>query len=141
MTVSNLHHVSIRVQDPERSRRFFEEVLGLSFMELPVGEAITSIWRGSPKEGAMLATQVGETFVILAPPLEGTARDDRFSEYRIGIDHLAFGVEDRATLDALVERLRANGVETAGVETDPVLNKEYVCFRDPDNVQWEFYSR
>jgi len=141
MSVSNLHHVAIRVQDPDRSRRFYEDVLGLSFMELPVGEAITGIWRGSPKEGTMLATQAGETFVILAPPLEGTPADDRFSERRIGVDHLAFGVDDRATLDDLVDRLRADGVETAGVEIDPVLNKEYVCFRDPDNVQWEFYSR
>ena len=141
MTVSNLHHVAIRVQDPDRSRRFYEDVLGLSFMELPVGESMSSAWRGSPKEGTMLATQAGETFVILAPPLEGTPGDDRFSEYRIGVDHLAFGVDDRATLDGLVERLGAQGVDTAGVETDPVLNKEYVCFRDPDNVQWEFYSR
>ncbi len=141
MTVSNLHHVSIRVQDMDRSRRFYEDVLGLSFMELPVGEAVTSIWRGFPKQGTMLATQAGETFVILAPPLEGTPEDDRFSEYRIGVDHLAFGVDDRASLDGLVERLREHGVDTAGVETDPVLNKEYVAFRDPDNVQWEFYTR
>jgi hypothetical protein len=41
----------------------------------------------------------------------------------------------------LVGRLRGEGVETEGVETDPVLNKEYVAFRDPDNVQWEFYMR
>ncbi len=141
MTVSNLHHVSIRVQDLDRSRRFYEDVLGFAFMELPVGEAVTGIWRGAPKEGTMLATQVGETFVILAPPLEGTPADDRFSERRIGVDHLAFGVDERATLDDLVSHLRAAGVETAGVELDPVLNKEYVCFRDPDNVQWEFYSR
>jgi glyoxylase I family protein len=141
MNISTLHHVSIRVQDPDRSRRFYEEVLGLSFMELPVGEATTGIWRGAPAEGTLLATQAGETFVILAPPLEGTPGDDRFSEYRIGVDHLAFGVDDRASLDELVERLRSGGVETEGVETDPTLNKEYVAFRDPDNVQWEFFSR
>lgn len=141
MKVSSLHHVAIRVQDPDRSRRFYEDVLGLSFMELPVGEATTSIWRGAPKEGALLATQAGDTFVILAPPLEGTPEDDRFSEQRIGVDHLAFGVDDRATLDELAERLRTQGVDTEGVELDPTLNKEYVAFRDPDNVQWEFFSR
>jgi glyoxylase I family protein len=141
MAVTSLHHVSIRVQDPDRSRAFYEKVLGLSFLELPVGPETSSAWRGSPSEGTMLATQAGDTFVILAPPLEGTPDDDRFSEHRIGIDHLAFGVDDRATLEELVGRLRAEGVETAGVETDPVLNKEYVAFRDPDNVQWEFYMR
>jgi catechol 2,3-dioxygenase-like lactoylglutathione lyase family enzyme len=79
--------------------------------------------------------------VILEPPLEGTPEDDRFNERRIGVDHLAFGVEDPATLDELVERLRAEGSETTGVEHDSVLDKDYVAFQDPDNVQWEFYMR
>ena len=121
MTVISLHHVAIRVQDPDRSRAFYERVLGLSFLELPVGNGITGIWRGSP--------------------LEGTPDDERFDEHKIGIDHLAFGIDDRSTLDELVERLRAEGVETVGVEHDGVLDKDYVAFRDPDNVQWEFYMR
>jgi glyoxylase I family protein len=141
MSVSNLHHVLLRVQDVERSRRFYEDVLELTFTEIPVGEETTGIWRGNPKEGSLLATQAGETFVILAPPLEGTSPDDRFSEFRIGIDHLAFGVDDRATLEGLAERLHAAGVGTSGIETDPALGKEFVTFRDPDNVQWEYYSR
>ena len=141
MTVSSLHHVAIRVQDPDRSRAFYERALGLSFLELPVGNELTAIWRGAPSEGTLLATQAGETFVILEPPLEGTPDDERFDERKIGIDHLAFGIDDRATLDELVERLLADGVETAGVEHDGVLDKDYVAFRDPDNVQWEFYMR
>jgi catechol 2,3-dioxygenase-like lactoylglutathione lyase family enzyme len=141
MTVTSLHHVAIRVQDPERSRAFYEKVLGLAFMEIPVGSEMTGVWRGAPSDGTLLATQAGDTFVILEPPLEGTPDDDRFSERRIGIDHMAFGVDDRPTLDGLVERLRAEGVATEGVEHDPVLDKDYVAFRDPDNVQWEFYMR
>ena len=141
MAVTGLHHVAIRVQDPARSRAFYENVLGLSFLELPVGTEMTSSWRGAPSEGTLLATRAGDTFVILEPPLEGTADDDRFSERRIGVDHLAFAVDDRPTLDQLVERLQAEGAETVGVEHDPVLDKDYVAFRDSDNVQWEFYMR
>ena len=134
-----IHHITIRVQDPAVSRRWYEEVLGFQFLELPVDERSTSIWKGRPVAGQLLATQAGSTFVILVPPLEGTADEDRFSEYRIGMDHLAFAIDDRAELDELVESLRAAGVHTEGVETDYVLNKEYVAFRDPDNVQWEAY--
>lgn len=140
MKVESLHHVAIRVQDPERARRFYEDVLGLAFMEIPVSADFVREWKGRPSDGKLLATQAGSTFVTLAPPLDGTADDDRFSERRIGVDHLAFGVSERSTLEELVERLAAAGVDTAGIETDPVLGKEYVCFRDPDNVQWEFYS-
>jgi hypothetical protein len=63
-----------------------------------------------PAGGTLLATQAGDTFVILEPLLDGTGDDDRFDERRIGIDHLACGIDDRATLDGLVERLRAEGV-------------------------------
>ena len=139
MSITKLDHVLLRVQDPERSRRFYEDLLGLRFVEMPVDEATAVIWRGRPKEGTLLATQAGDTLVILGPPLEGTPADDRFSEYRVGVDHLAFGVDDHATLEGLVERLQAAGMDTAGIETD-ALGKDYVSFRDPDNVQWEFYA-
>lgn len=139
MGVISLHHVAIRVQDQERARRFYEDVLSLAFMAIPVSGDFIKEWRGAPSEGELLATQAGSTFVILEPPLEGTPDDDGFSERRIGVDHLAFGVDDRSDLERLVGSLRGAGVHTEGIETDPVLDKEYVCFRDPDNVQWEFY--
>lgn len=139
MKVAGIQHITIRVQDQEASKKWYEEVLGLEFMAIPVGGDVTKDWRGRPSEGKLYATQAGTTFFILAPPLDGTADGDRFSEYRIGVDHMAFAIEDRSELDSLVERLRAAGVHTEGVETDPVLNKEYVAFRDPDNVQCEAY--
>ena len=139
VAVSGLHHVTIRVQDPDRARAFYEGTLGLPFIEIPVDQAFVHDWKGNPAEGTLLATQVGSTFLILAPPLEGTPDDDRFSERRIGVDHLAFGVDDPAVLEEVAAALEGASVPTAGVEVDPVLGKEYVAFRDPDNVQWEFY--
>lgn len=139
VAVNGLHHVTIRVQDPDRAREFYEETLGLPFIEIPVDQAFVQEWRGNPAEGTLLATQIGSTFLILAPPLEGTPDDDRFSERRIGVDHLAFGVDDPAVLEEVAAALEGASVPTAGVEVDPVLGKEYVAFRDPDNVQWEFY--
>ena len=139
MNVEGLHHVAIRVQDQVRARRFYEEVLGFDLMEIPVPSDVVKEWKGSPQGGVLVALQAGSTFVILEPPLAGTAEDDRFSEHRIGVDHLAFAVSDRASLEELVGRLAEANVETAGIEVDPVLGKEYVAFRDPDNVQWEFY--
>jgi glyoxylase I family protein len=139
MDISGIHHLVLRSQDPARARRFYEDMLELKFMELPAPAPAVSTWRGAPAAGAFLATQVGETYLIIAPPLEGTTDDDRFSEYRIGVDHLAFTVRDGADLESLVGRLRSGGVETEGIERDPLLDKEYVAFRDPDNVQCEAY--
>jgi glyoxylase I family protein len=139
MKTVGIHHITIRVEDPQASRRFYESVVGLSFIELAATDAMTSTWRGAPREGRLLAAPAGSTYLVIAPPLEGTVAGDRFSEYRIGVDHMAFAMDDRSELDALVGRLRDAGVGTEGVEVDPVLGKEYVAFRDPDNVQWEAY--
>jgi len=137
--VNGLHHFLIRVQDPERSRTFYEELLGSSFLELPVDAMFVAQWQGHPSEGTLLAMPVGTTLLILAPPLAGTSTDDRFDERRIGVDHLAFGVSDATALEQVVAALERAGVATAGIEDDPVLGKQYVAFRDPDNVQWEFF--
>jgi len=119
-----IHHITLRVNDMARSRRFYQDVLGFDVVQAAHD---------------LRYSQVGLTLVALRPPLEGTSAGDRFSEYRIGVDHMAFAVEERGELDKIVRVLREAGVHTEGVELDPTLNKEYVCFRDPDNVQWEFY--
>jgi len=123
---SGIHHITLRVTDLERSRAFYEGVLGFDVQAPDLD---------------LIVFGVGETLIALLPPLEGTAEGDRFSEYRVGIDHLAFAVAGREELERAVELLRAAEVATRGIETDPLLGKEFVCFRDPDNVQWEFYSR
>jgi hypothetical protein len=53
--------------------------------------------------------------------------DDRFNEFRIGLDHLAFTAPGEAALHSLAEHLQASGVETKGVETYHTGNK-YVAF-------------
>ena len=120
-----MHHITIRVRDMERSKRFYADVLGFDVQTAAEDLAFF---------------QVGQTLYVLRTPLPGTPEGDRFSEYRIGVDHMAFSVEDCAELEKLVGALGEAGVSTAGIEIDPVLNKEYVCFRDPDNVQLEFYG-
>jgi glyoxylase I family protein len=82
---------------------------------------------------------VGPTLVVLLPPLPGTPANDRVVDARLGFDHVAFHVSERSELERLARELARAGVATAGVERDPVLDKDYVCFRDPDNTQWEFY--
>src|SRR5215470_10568167 len=39
------------------------------------------------------------------------APDERFSEFRVGLDHVAFGVADRAELEKWTRRLDELGIE------------------------------
>ena len=121
---TGVSHITLRVSDLDRSIAFYRDVLGFDVQR--------------PADDLALFFS-GPTLVGLRPPLEGTPEGDRFSEYRIGVDHLAFTVPDTDELEKLVEALREAEVETAGIETDEVTQKQYVCFRDPDNVQWECF--
>jgi glyoxylase I family protein len=66
------------------------------------------------------------------------APDERFSEFRIGLDHVAFGCADRAELERWARRL-----DELGVEHSEIKDRGYgsgVSFRDPDGIALEFFA-
>lgn len=65
--------------------------------------------------------------------------EDRFDEHRVGLDHVAFSVAGRTELEATLEVLEGLKVQTAGIEYDADGQAEFICFRDPDNIQVEVY--
>ncbi|OBF26514.1 glyoxalase [Mycobacterium sp. ACS1612] len=66
------------------------------------------------------------------------AEGGRFSEFRVGLDHVGFGCADRAELEGWVERLNSLGVEHSGI-----VDEHYgsgLSFRDPDGNALEFFA-
>jgi glyoxylase I family protein len=66
------------------------------------------------------------------------APDERFSELRVGLDHVAFGCADRVELDRWTQRL-----DELGVEHGEIKDRGYgsgVSFRDPDGIALEFFA-
>lgn len=124
------HHITLRVSDLERSRAFYSALpdfrLDQDFPDL-----------------GKLRYRIGETStrLVLCAPLPGTPADDRFSERRIGLDHIAIGVnggpESLHHLESALRRLKA---DTDGVKLDRAGDLAMITFRDPDNVQWEFFQ-
>jgi catechol 2,3-dioxygenase-like lactoylglutathione lyase family enzyme len=59
---------------------------------------------------------------------------------RTGLDHISFGVADRAALDAWARWLDELAIEHSGViDTDKPVPYSVVVFRDPDNIQLELF--
>jgi catechol 2,3-dioxygenase-like lactoylglutathione lyase family enzyme len=124
--LTGFHHITLNVTDLTRSRAFYEGVLGLK---------VDQDFRG-----CKLRFRLGDGGrLVLVPPLDGTPDGDRFSEQRIGMDHLAIGVSSRAELDKLLVLLQKAGVP-ASLHQDP-LGPAMITFRDPDNIQLEFFEQ
>src|SRR5689334_17383594 len=69
---------------------------------------------------------------------ETQAPPEPFSEYRIGLDHISFGVADRGELEKWARRLDELGVAHGGVK-DAAYGSG-VSFRDPDGIALEFFA-
>jgi catechol 2,3-dioxygenase-like lactoylglutathione lyase family enzyme len=121
METSGLNHLIMTIKDVKVSRAFYEELLGFEVKDIA--------------DGFYFMTG-GVTLFFFAS--HHPIPDDRFNEFRIGLDHLAFTAPSESALRSLAEKLFASGVKTEGVEIFHTGN-QYVAFRDPDNIQLEYW--
>jgi glyoxylase I family protein len=69
---------------------------------------------------------------------ETAAPAEKFSEFRVGLDHLAFGCEHRTELEKWAGRLDELGIEHGGIK-DAAYGSG-LSFRDPDGIALEFFA-
>ena len=55
------------------------------------------------------------------------------------MDHMALGCTDEDELRRVAQALADAGIENTGVKMDATLGKNYVAFKDPDRISWEYY--
>jgi glyoxylase I family protein len=131
MQTSGLDHINLTVSNIERSRQFYGDLLGFEIQTTPA-DYPDSFAAGS------CSFFVGGIEIALVTH-EDASPDDRFDERRIGLDHLSFKAPDEQALHDLAEKLKQAGIETKGVEVYAPNGKKYVSFRDPDNIQLEYW--
>jgi len=121
METLGLNHIIMTIKDVNISREFYGDLLGFEIKNIADG---------------FLFMTGGVSFFFF--PSNHPIPNDRFNEFRIGLDHLSFTAPSEDALYSLAKHLHANDVETKGVETYHTGNK-YVAFRDPDNIQLEYW--
>ncbi|MGB6429381.1 MAG: VOC family protein [Candidatus Acidiferrales bacterium] len=119
-----IHHIALRSANFERSKRFYADPLGFSVI------------REVPDLFIFLA---GSAAIGVRAPDAQTSPGDRFSPFRVGLDHIALACADEAELRRVASALSSAGIENTGVKRDPTLDKDYVAFKDPDGISWELY--
>lgn len=128
--LSGVHHINFSVTDLQRSAEWYMGVLGL-----------TMGWEMPDTEGR------GQKIALLHPTspfrlvLSHHARNDgqAASEFRTGLDHLAFTVTDRAELERWQRRFEELGVDHSEIKEG--ATGYLITFRDPDNIQLEVYTQ
>jgi catechol 2,3-dioxygenase-like lactoylglutathione lyase family enzyme len=69
---------------------------------------------------------------------EYPGRDDgAFSEFRTGLDHIAFAVSSRDELETWQDVLAEKGIPFSPIAESPIGT--LVVLRDPDNIQLELW--
>ena len=121
---TGIHHIALTVSDADASFDFYHELLGL--------EEVLTI-----DDETVLARVMGGDGFLLGVRHYKQHDKDRFTEFRVGMDHFAFGVPDRETLEFYERRLDDMGATYTPVADSPV--GPVVVFRDPDGIQGEFF--
>jgi glyoxylase I family protein len=124
--ITNIHHVALTVTDAERSADWYQDLLGV--------QCVLSSYTDEVRVRVLADMASGIRFGVREyPGSEGS----RFDEFRTGLDHLAFGVRDRAELEAWQGELERRGIPFSPIAETPM--GAVIVFRDPDNIQLEFW--
>ncbi len=122
-----LAHVAVTVNDLERSVPWYQRL----FDDKPVLDEDTGAFHH------VVWLLGGQTlFGIHAHP--NPSSREAFTELRPGLDHVGFGVADRAELERWESRLDELGIAHGGIVDAPYGSG--LSFRDPDNVALELFA-
>ncbi|HZA08493.1 VOC family protein [Mycobacterium sp.] len=128
MTFPALNHVAVTVRDIETSAPWYQALIGSD----PVLDEHTD----AGFRHVVWAFDGGTLFGIHQH--ERSAPDEKFSEFRVGLDHVGFGVANRGELENWLQKLNELGIRHGGI-----VDAGYgsgVSFRDPDGIALELFA-
>ena len=130
--ISGRVEVNLTVRDPTTSASWYSELLGME-----------QLYDYTSDDGGMRYISLVEPGSQLVLCLVGHAANpgDTFSEFRTGLDHVEFLVDQREDLDEWAGRLSQLGIDHSGVKELDYTPNAVIVFRDPDNIQLEFFWR
>lgn len=121
INIKGIHHIELTVSDLEKSKVFYSKLPGFKIV-------------ASYPNFVMFFCN---SFYLGLTDHKNKAVDDKFNEFRTGLDHLSFEVSSRQDLDEAIIFFDSEGMNHGKIEK--LSNNTYtLTFRDPDNIQLEF---
>ena len=122
MKAFGIAHITLTVSNIQRTKTFYEKLFSTTFNQ------------DNNSSFSLLKVGIPCWFAEWKKKYP----NDRFDERRIGLDHAAFKLETLDQLEECIKKLNEIGVKNAGLERF-AGKYPYVAFRDPDNIQMEFF--
>ncbi len=119
--------MAVICSDYARSKQFYTEVLGLTVVAETYREA---------RQSYKLDLRIPDGTQVELFSFPGAPRRPSYPEAQ-GLRHLAFAVTD---LDDCARDLAAKGVPTESIRVDPLTNRRFTFFADPDGLPIELYE-
>jgi glyoxylase I family protein len=139
LNLGPVHHIRLTVNDVERSKAFYTDVLGfqVAMDSLPPEDDEYYGVLADNLQGGVVLVNAG-TFVGLRPTdASRQEAKDQFDPFRVGLDHLSFNVASRADLEAAARRLDEAGVPHSEIFELVPFGIALLPFKDPDGIQLE----
>jgi glyoxylase I family protein len=127
-TFPPLTHIAVTVRDLAVSAAWYQRLIGAA----PILEEDTD----AGFRHVIFA--LGDGHLLGLHQHTRSAPDDRFSEHRLGLDHVAFGCSARGDVVAWAAKLDELGIAHGGVVDAPYGSA--LSFRDPDGIALEFFA-
>jgi glyoxylase I family protein len=125
VALTGIHHITLTVSNVAASADFYIRHFGFrSLLDL----------------GARNILSNGAVVLSVTLPSDKAApvpANDRFSENRVGLDHVSFSVAGLADLEAAAAYLDEQGVSRGEIRDLGGLGIYVMAVRDPDNIQLE----
>ena len=127
VTISGIHHIALICSDYEVSKQFYTVILGFGI--------IAETYRKERNSYKLdLAVPGGGQIELFSIP--GSPQRPSYPE-ACGLRHLALRVKD---LDSSVNGLTNCGIPVEEIRLDPLTDKRFTFFPDPDGLPIELYE-
>ncbi len=123
--IRKLGHVGIYVKDLERSKKFYQEVVGLKVSDEAPGQAVFM----------RCSTDHHDTVLFQLPP----EKLERSQTVRAEVQQIAYEVDRLDDLRELAAYIRSKGIEVRGPEQKGAGRDKCIDIVDPDGNRIQFY--
>ena len=128
MKINKIHHIAVICSDYQKSKDFYVRILGLTL--------INEVYRAE-RDSYKLDLEVNGQYQIELFSFPDPAVRPNYPE-AAGLRHLAFEVDD---VEEAVEYMKNHQVKVEDIRVDPVTNKKFTFFPDPDGLPIELYEK